>query len=285
MKKLTLATLLLCFFANTARADLGSCVVYYAKFYLNDGTIFKGCFECSGYGPEAMLNDNGTNEYCGDSGVLRLISIMQQRNYADEASDGGIQHEKDFGKIPVYRNLYYLEPKPINGRPGLYGAYYGLVPQEDIVYIGAKEIKKVIFWDAKYSERAWLTSELIIGPKSMVDTVQNMRFWNTVIVDLDNSIADSLTFSDDSMWGYRLINYNPKINVEELKRLAKLKIKPGAEEKFWVAFRKKHRVKENFSIEPGLEREGRELLEKETQKIRLWFWERGILMVRINGTC
>lgn len=281
MKALTCTLFALFLITGQLQADLGSCLVYQAKFYLKDGTIVKGGFEAHGYDSFSGLDANGTNAYCSDAGMLKLIKILQRRGY-DNSGDGGGQKKKDLGRVPVYKNLYYAEPRPFGKRTNIDPDIYGFSTAADIVFIDSNDISKVIFWSVAYTRRGWLGSELIIGTRGMIDTVENQRFWNSIVVTLD---TDSLIFSEDAEWGYRLINYNSRNNVEELKRLARSQFTPQLERKVWQEFRRQHRLPDNMAMTMEMQALGIEMLERKMQQIRMWFWKRGILMVKINGNC
>jgi hypothetical protein len=89
MKKLMLSAIITVLTSATLKADLGSCLVYHAAFYLRDGTNFKGCFEVSGYNNEAYLDDNGVNPFCNDKGVLAL---SEYGKHVKTASDLPLQN-------------------------------------------------------------------------------------------------------------------------------------------------------------------------------------------------
>lgn len=288
MKKLSIIVLLVSYLIGNVSADMGSCVVYYAKFYLKDGTQFKGCFEIAGFDEAAVVDSNGLNKFCTDEAVFELLKRIQRNGCADCINDGGIQQQEDFGKIAIYKNLRYIQPKPLykKNQPYYFFPTYGFVTEEDIVYVDSSEIEKTIFWEAKYSERDWLLSEIIVNDFSMVDSVNNLKYWTSIVVDLDASNPDSLVYTNsDAMWGFRLINYSSKNNIVELKRLAQLKLAPiikkGFYEKALAEFG--HSPNRNYSEEE--ERYFREKYQQRIQRIKRWFWKRGIIMIKINGTC
>lgn len=285
MYKLIFSILLTAFSFSIAKADLGNALVYYAKFYLKDGSSFKGCFEVYSYDSDAYLDKNGTNEYCSDEGVFTLLKRIQNQG-AHLRDDGGIQTETNYNKVPIYKTINYISPRSIKKSENLWEMVYGFVDLDDIVFLDTADIDKVIFWDAKPSERLWLTSEMVIGTKGMIDTVLHQQYWNSIVVDFEASSEDSLAFGKyGAMWGYRLINYNPNNNIEELKRLANIKFRLIMDDRFWDNFRKEKNLTGTDSMSPEQERYDFEAKQQYFQSIRLWFWKKGIVMIRVNGTC
>ena len=285
MYKLIFSILFTVFSLSFAKADLGNALVYYAKFYLNDGSSFKGCFEVNSYESDAYLDENGTNEYCNDKGVYNLLKKLQdQGNHFRE--DGGIQTEVNYNKIPIYKNIHSISPRSIKKSESQWELTYGFVDINDIVFLDTSDIDKIVFWEAKQSERLWLTSEMVIGTAGMIDTVVHQQYWNSIVVDFEASSEDSLAFGKyEAMWGYRLINYNPNNNVEELKRLANLKFHLRMEEDFLKRFRKNQNLAETETTSVEQDRLAFEARQRYFQSIRLWFWKKGIIMIRVNGTC
>lgn len=61
MKKLLIFPFVFFLLLSFAHADLGSCTVYHAKFYLKDGRFFNACFEVGGDGLASWLEERNTN--------------------------------------------------------------------------------------------------------------------------------------------------------------------------------------------------------------------------------
>lgn len=267
----------------TIKADLGSCVYYQAKFYLKDGTTFNGGFEFAGYAGPSYLGQENTNEFCNDEGIFRLFKDMQRQygqRYFEEA-------DANSGKFPIYKNFDYVTPIKRGKSNRYYNPTYGFIIKGDIVYLDSTEIEKMVFWDANYTKREWLTSEIIVGSQGMLDTIKNEKYWNSIVLDLENSKPDSLAFSSwDSMWGYELINYNPKNNEQELRRLAKLKLSFLADSrKFYDSFKAKNGLAKSEMMSDSLRRKADKALADKLQNVKDWLWKRGVVIIRINGTC
>ncbi len=281
MRNIFLFGLLLLFFCPLLKADYGVCVVYYAQFYLKDGDSFKGYFECSLVDTGSYLKE-GTNEYCSDEGVLKLFKAYQKENTLN-GGDGGYWLRGNYSKVIVYKSLQILTPQKMKSNQlerVQYGGY-GIVEEESIVFLDSTEIEKMQFVNAVLSKRGWFNSEIIVGDRSMIDAMKYQQYWNELFVDLNNSKPDSITFyGKGTDWGYHLINYNPNNNIAELKRLANLKLKfltrPNP---YWEA------LKEEEIITKKMQQMAREKFERDIQAVKDWFWERGIVMVRVNGTC
>ena len=73
--------------------------------------------------------------------------------------------------------------------------------------------------------------------------------------------------------------------MAELKRLANLKVEFGMEEKIWSELREKEGLEQWGPLPPKLKKIAEEKTERKMNELRLWFWKRGIVMIRINGTC
>lgn len=276
MKKALFLFLLVAFQTRELKADLGSCVVYHAKFYLKNGAIFNACFEYSGYERGASLDDKGCNEFCSDAGVFRLFRQKQREDYYNN-------------EVRVYKNLHYISPRALRKKANNELPVYGFVLTEDMVLLDSGEIQKMVFWKAEYTKRYWLTSEIIIGTNGMLDTLSNEKYWNSVVFSTDSWESDTgkiqyFEYIDGPMGGYALYNFNPNINIAELKRLIGSKF-PIDYQTFWKEFRRKHKVSPDVSLPPRLERLGNEILEERLQKIKKWFWEKKIVLIAVNGTC
>jgi hypothetical protein len=274
MKKLLLTSILSALIGSVAWADLGSCAVYYAKFYLKDGREFRGCIERMGY--DVYLGENQSDRYCSDTGMVSLIKQVYELTFPFTTNGGDRNY---WGKIAIYKDIRYLSPRAL--RRSKQDGAYGFVMANDILYIHPSEIKHIAFWSAEYSKRDWLTSELIIGNAEMIDTVEQRRYWNSV------QMNDSLKVSKDrsSDWGYRLLNYNSKINTSELRRLAALKFKMMEDDQMEKDFQKKHHLKQDSSRYWVYQQKWRYFQQLRYQELRMWFWQRKILVVRVNGTC
>lgn len=285
MKNLLLFVLAFLLSSTSIRADLGSCLVYEVKFYLKDGRVFNACFEVGGDSPGCFLDETGSNEFCNDAGVFELFKKIQKRRRSNYQHKGGVQKIEDYGKVMVYKKLHYVSPKGMEKYKTKNLWRYGFVLASDLVYLDSTDIEKTIFWQAKYSARNWLTSEIVIGSPGMLDSIQNLQYWNKLGVSLYTMASDSLFFSDDVEWGYRMINYSSKNNVAELKRLARLKFSVGEEEIIRERIKRANGFSPNDIVPKKLNRQILNQIELEYQKKKNWFWKRGVMIVKVNGTC
>jgi len=85
-----LFTLLLC---STLQADIGSTIVYKAKFVLKNGSSFVGYLPISGY--DENLDANGRNEYCSD----KAFQMMLIKHFSQNAEHQTFQ---------VYDHIYLV---------------------------------------------------------------------------------------------------------------------------------------------------------------------------------
>lgn len=284
MKNLLLLSFFLPLFPSQLKADMGSCVVYYAQFYLKNGTDFEGCFEIAGYGEGTGLNDQGYNQYCSHKGVFDLLKIRQQE-LNEFYGISAVEQDGNAG-IAIYKRLEYVNPRARNQKPDTDSPNLGFVVSTDIVYLHPGDISKIIFKHAENSKREWVTSELIIGPPGMLDTIRHKKYWNSLYADLKSGESFVVDFETDENVpvGYALYNYNPNINVAELKRLVLLKF-PGELGAFHDTFIKKNHLEKVFSWPPRLRWEYDEGIEQRMRALKQWFWEKGIVILSVNGTC
>lgn len=251
MKELAITIILFFLITGSLQAGLPNCVIYKAKFHLKDGRIITGSFEMSGYEDYADLDEDGSNSYCNNKGIILLIRIYQ-RQYRGLPGGVGFQEEKDFCKIPIYKTLYYLHPQQIRSGHDTYGTdLFGFLTETDIVYIDSNEIKKAVFIEAEYTKRAVWTSGIVVGTIGMIDTVMNQQYWNSLVVNRTDK--DSLSFDkSNSFPNYMLFSYNPANNLEELKRLAWLKLSPRLEKQWDLEFRRGHGLNKHEELPSAL---------------------------------
>ena len=167
MKKLLLTLISIACFINSLQADLGSCIVYQAKFYLKDGSTFNGCFEYSGYEKEAYFDreTESRNEYCNDEGVFTLFKKLQKR--MGESYQRRFPEGPSVSYVEVYKNLEAIPLRSVGGQNRSTFKGYGFTAQKDIIMLDTSDIEKMVFWDATYTKREWLTSRIHISTKSM----------------------------------------------------------------------------------------------------------------------
>lgn len=290
MKNLVAVFVLVIFWPVLLKADLGSCVVYQAKFYLKNGNTFNACFESRGYDKGSYLNDHHTNEFCNDEGVFQLLKYLQKNKRYSYSKDAFVQQKADYKKMVVFKKLETLVPQKRTKDAHYLHWQYGFVAKEDIIFVDSTEIEKMVFWSATYAKRRWLESEILVCSKELINTITEQKYWNEIYVTVNQK--DTLNFSKSPnsmlMEGYHLINYSPNNNVQELQRLARLKLSFLTNEKqrqFWEKFRKKYGSPIDRIMKKKLERKGHEMIERKVQNAKEWLWKRGIVAIRVNGTC
>lgn len=288
MKKLLLL-IIICFSnAQWAKADYGNCIVYEAKFYLKDGTQFNGSIEVAGDGNMSYLNEDGYNEYTSDEGMFELFKKIQNKSFNFQNSIGGTFNPDHFNKVIVFKKIeeVLLSSMVKSNKIRYYNPLYGFVNEGDIVYLDSTDVDKIVFWKAKYVKRDWLTSELVLSPNSMIETIKSKQYWNRLSA-FHHPETGQLNFSEQFLdWSIQMINYNPKVNIAELKRLAKLKLKDIYEnEEIGNRMIEKYTLDLDDKTEDMKRRIVAECIKRNFQEIREWFWERGILIVQIWGTC
>ncbi len=288
MNKLFVLLIFVFSYSQTLKADLGSCLVYEAKFYLKDGSFFNGHIEVAGYGEMSYLDENGSNKYCSDTGMMALIKDLQGNQNILLSRDGGSQNIQDFDKLTVYKGIEEISPNPLklNRRPYWSRNTLGFIDKDDIIFLDSTEVDKIIFWNARYAKRNWIYYELIPAPKSMVETVRTQQYWNNLSI-AKNPDTHILEYSEEFLeWGIEMINYNPKVNTIELKRLANLKLKALFDwDKIESKLAKQYDVDSKEYPNNGRSRLLSEYREKHFQEIREWFWEKKILIVQVWGSC
>jgi len=273
MKKWLLLIALFPLFCLPLKADLGSCVVYHAKFYLKDGRIFNACFEVAGYFEGTRLDENNTNPFCNNAGVFRLFKKEQREN----------------GQVPVYKSLRTVRPRPLRRAKDDYQPNYGFVLRSERLLLDSNSIVKLVFRRAEGSKRDWYTSRVLLGTSGIFDTIQQQRYWNRLVFAIRTDRPDNLDIEEHNLIsgpydGFALYNYNPRINVAELKRLARLKF-PLDEKALRQAFVQKYKLRDDQAWPPELIHLYDKTLAQKAQSIGEWLWKKGILLVVINGTC
>ena len=273
---------------QTAKADFGNCVIYEGKFYMKNGQVFKGCLTYIGEGEDSILGEDGLNEYCSDKGMLELLKKIQSEGNFWNWEDGGMQGPDDYGKVAIYKEIKDFSLKAMQNvqQTQTAEAVYGFVDEDEILFVDSSDVERIVFQEAYYSDRWWLTTELVVGQSEMMKTIQDQQYWNRLTVDLETG-DDTLGFSNEwPIWGIEMINYNAKVNVAELKRLAQLKFEHLTDWKQMEAHViEKYGIdnsgEDQYSINRCVE-EGRE---RYFQELREWFWERGILIIQVWGNC
>ena len=288
MKKWPLLILFIAFIQLSAFADMGNCLIYQAKFYLKDGSVFKASFEVISEDNTAYLDENGKNPYTSDEGIMKLIELLISYDYLRN-DPLAIQLNQDLSnKIMVYKNLDELELVKMGEKykTNTYNTIFGFVQKGNIALIDTSEIEKVIFWDAKSSKREWLTSQLVITSASMIQTVKHQQYW-TRLKMTGHPEKDSIVFIEDNITGgYDLINYNSRINKKELIRLAEMKLKPIWHDDYSDFIIQKYNLNKSQFDSHNLWSETFYMCrQKHFQEICDWFAQRKILIVSTWETC
>ncbi|MEI6410970.1 MAG: hypothetical protein WCR52_16405 [Bacteroidota bacterium] len=276
MKNLLLLSFLLPLFPTQLKASMGNVVVYYAHFSLKNGTEFDGCLEVFGDGEEAAIDYKGYNRYCSNKGIFDLIKFLQQQlniEYGISAVD-----KEGNASVTIYKQLEYVTLHAIDSKLDDPIPSWGFVVSSDVVHVHPRDISKIIFKHAENSKRAWESCELMIGSSGMLDTIRQKKFWNSLSVYLNSAESFVVSFEDtEELPGYNLYNYNPNINVAELKRLVLLKF-PGKLGNYHDAFIKKNHLEKVSSWPPRLRWEYDEGLQQRMRAIKQWFWRKGIII-------
>lgn len=279
-----LTSILFLLFYTPIWAEYGNCVLYEAKYYLKDGSSFKGIIEVKGEGLASYLSEQGSNKYTSDQGMWQLLKEITKRNNYIYIDDGGVKPIEDYGKITFYKSMYELPIKALRKQANRnYTPVYGIVPKNDLVFIDLDEIEQIIFWEARYSKREWLTSEVVIADRDMIQTITNKRYWNALTVTFQNNV---LHVQNQLMPGLQMINYNSSINNEELKRLATLKFSS-----FYLSQNQFQFIVDYYHLEKNnLDHQSWDNLvysyrRRYWQKLRDWFWKRNVLIIDVWDTC
>ena len=184
--------ILILLFCSTSQADLGSTVVYKAKFVLKNGSSFIGYLPISGY--DESLDSTRRNKHCSD----KAFQLMLIKNFSPNTI------YKDF---QVYDCIHLVHIGQ-NDR----GFNIGCVDKTKIKTLQVQNIKYTVFLDAAYANYDWH----VYGIQEMSPSVIN-------IISHQNPVNyEELLFNKD---GYDtgdyacFINFNPDISSSELYRL------------------------------------------------------------------
>ncbi len=264
--------MLLFVIASSIYADAGGCSIYYAKFYLKDGSIFNGCFYSQGYAASAYESEeySGKSNFSSDAGVLDAFKDVQKWSRLDFVS--------------VYKEIFYVQPK-LKFRKDMEEEHpiYAITISEDTKYIKTKNIQQLIFWkveSCKKEEESWVTT----GQNGMIDTLDNETYWNELFF-APFYLPDSLG-THGFCEGFLLLNYSERNNIDELKRIAKLKFQYSDYPSFEAYFCRKYGLPAE-SLRGNVEMHSKcrkEFIDRRNQRNK-WLWERGIFSVYIVGIC
>lgn len=232
------------------RADFGSAVVYHASLTLKSGKIATGYFTIGGY-----LDDNGTNPFCSDTGLMKVFrEVAQDRRLT--------------GCRKIYYPKYFCLPDE-NGKPNP-EMQLRAVLASDTFSVHFSEIRSAKFLGVERS-RSYLPGVDYNGLVTP-EVLKMMRygpFWGSY----------GLALPDES--SCYLLNFNEKYNKAEIERL-----KAPWEKKLSVY---DHSGKKYFDSEGKKDMEraqkDHEAYEKARDEMRKWFEERKVMVVFNWGTC
>lgn len=174
-----------------ASADIGSTVVYKAKFVLKDKTSFIGYIPITGY--EVYLNSNRRNEHCSDKAFqLMLIEYFLQRSE----------------QVHIYDNILLV-------RRGYKDDAFniGCAEKSKIKTISVHDIKYTVFIDAEYARYDWY----VYGIQELDDYTMNIIRKHPP-VNYEEMLMS--TTEGEGLGTYaNFINFNPAISSAELYRI------------------------------------------------------------------
>lgn len=185
--------LLILFLGSPATADIGSTVVYKAKFVLKDKTSFIGYVPIAGY--DVYLNSNGRNEHCSDKAFqLMLIKYSSQ----------GLLNTP----LQIYDNIHLVH----RGQKG--NAFnIGCVDKSKIKTLDIRDIKYTVFIDAEYARYDWY----VYGIQALDSYTMNIIRKHPP-VNYEEMLMS--TKEGEGLGIYAcFINFNPNISSAELYRL------------------------------------------------------------------
>lgn len=191
--KIILSFLFAFFLCSALRADIGSTVVYKAKFVLKNGSSFVGYLPITGY--DVYLDSNGRNEHCSDKAFqLMLIKYFSQN--------------ADKQRFHVYDHIYLVH----RGQKDRV-FYIGCVDKTSIKALRVRDIKYTVFLDAAYAPYDWQVYGIQEVDPSVIEVIRRRPPVNYEELLLS-------TTEGEGMGQYAcFINFNPDISSSELYRL------------------------------------------------------------------
>jgi len=191
--KIILSFLFALILCSALRADIGSTVVYKAKFVLKNGSSFVGYLPITGY--EVYLDSNGRNEHCSDKAFQAML----------------IKHfSQNSGKLlfHVYDHIYLVH----RGQKD-HVFYIGCVDKTRIKALRVHDIKYTVFLDAAYATYDWHVYGIQEVDPSVIEAIRRRPPVNYEELLLN-------TTADEGTGHYAcFINFNPDISSSELYRL------------------------------------------------------------------
>jgi hypothetical protein len=182
---------LLLFGAVPLRADVGSTVVYKAKFVLKNGVSFIGYLPISGH--EVYLDSNGRNDHCSDKAFqLMLIKYFSQT---------------DKQRFDVYNQIYRVH---CGKKDQVF--YIGCVDKTRINSLQVSDIKYTVFLDATYASYDWYVYGIQQVDPTVIEIIRRrppVNYEQLLINDEGEGTGNYASF----------INFNPDISSSELYQL------------------------------------------------------------------
>lgn len=191
--KFTLSFFFVLFFCSVLKAEVGSTVVYKAKFVLKNGSSFVGYLPITGY--DVYLNSTRRNEHCSDKSFQMMLIKHFSHN----------EFEQSF---KVYKNIYLVHC----GQK--YDAFYlGCVDKTRINTLRVRDIKYTVFLDAEYARYDWYVYDIQEVDSSVIEVIRNQHPVNYEELQMDTTEGEGMGTKAC------FINFNPKISSSELYHL------------------------------------------------------------------
>lgn len=170
-----------------ASADVGSAVVYKAKFVLKNKTSFTGYVQISGY--DVHLDKNRRNQHCSDKAFqVMLIKYFEQ------------YHEK----VRIYDHIHLVRRRTSN---------IGCADNSKIKIIDVHDIKYTVFIDAEYARYDWYVYGIQEMDSYTMGVIRNHPPINYEEMLMSTTEGEGLGIYAS------FINFNPEISSAELYRL------------------------------------------------------------------
>lgn len=261
---------------STLKADYGNCVVYHARFQLNNGSAVEGYFEAKYLGEYCVLNAKKTNKWCNNSGVFEVYQKV---------------YNSSNPTIHVYKKIHYINPRPRYKKPKVRTDIYRYVFPEDMLDIPPAKIRKMTFLSAEYSRGDWMMSGVVVGSAGILDTIKQLQYWQfaTLQIASDNQKTRLIFLPDSSAKSlddgcYFIFNYNSQVNMAEIKRLVTLKFSYNRDA-LYDQFRARHHIPRDRSCPSDLRKQFEQDMENRQKEALQWLMQRGIVLVGVHDTC
>ncbi|MBL4753465.1 MAG: hypothetical protein JKY52_07720 [Flavobacteriales bacterium] len=183
--------------ANDLRADLGASAIYEGIFKFKNGYTISGLIEVSGYRFSAYVNEQGKGDYTNDDSLLSVVKSIAYPSSARTYLKG---------EFTVYEHIF----TPAHFRNPRYNSdRYGVIKPASTHILNIDSLASVKFIRAFQNRRAWLTSELIVAPKWLIEKLEKEKYQNWAYY----------SYADDAMEGHYALSYNPEISNDSLLKI------------------------------------------------------------------